>query len=214
MVEIFAKITSELLGKVKGVIVGINGVDCSGKTTFTTRYSEYLASLGIKNTVIHIDDFHNPLKLRRKGENEIDAYYENAFNYEQLINELFEPLKKHGSIDKEVLCLNLDTDKYENIRNYQIDEETVILVEGVLLFRPPLIEYLDKKVYLHVDFEEVLKRAAARDVPKYGEAFLDKYKNKYIPIQKRYLQEYSPEAICDILVDNNDYMSPKLKVKG
>lgn len=213
MLDVFQKITDTLVRNGKRVI-GINGVDTSGKTTFTKNYSAFLKSVGIKNEIVSIDDFHNPSEIRSKGNNEIDAYYENAFNYRQIIDEIFETLRKTGSVEKDVLCLNLDTNKYKNVRHYRIDNETVVLVEGVLLFRPPLAEYLDGKVFLYVDFDEVLRRAAIRDVPKYGEEFLQKYEKKYIPIQKRYLSEYKPEENCDIWVDNNDFTAPVLQIRN
>jgi phosphoglycolate phosphatase len=206
--NIYQKITTELVNKGKRVI-GINGVDTSGKSVFAAEYSQFLTSRGIKNQIIHIDDFHNPREIRLTGANEIDAYYENAFNYKQIIDEILEPMKNGEVIDKDVLCLNLDTDKYENLIHYTIDRETIVLLEGTLLFRPPLNKYIDAKIFLHVDFEEVLKRAAICDVPKYGQAFLEKYRLKYIPIQKRYLQEHKPQEQCDILIDNNDYNNPK-----
>jgi len=209
MVDIFQKITTELIDKGKRVI-GINGVDTSGKTVFTNNYSQFLTSFGIKNEIIHIDDFHNPREIRATGENEIDAYYDNAFNYKQIIGEILEPLRKGELIDKDVLCLNLDTDKYENLIHYRIDSQTIVLLEGTLLFRPPIGEYIEGKVFLHVDFEEMLKRATIRDVPKYGESFLEKYRLKYIPIQKRYIQEHKPKEQCDIFIDNNDYSNPRL----
>jgi len=37
---------------------------------------------------------------------------------------------------------------------------------------------------------------------------MDKYINKYIPVQKRYLDECSPEEHCDIIVNNQDYLNP------
>ena len=208
MNEIFHKVIDELIDKEKRVI-GINGVDTSGKTFFTNNLAQFLTAMNIKNEIINIDDFHNPLEIRRQGENEIDAYYGNAFNYNQVICEILKPLRDTGNVDKEVICLNLDTDKYENVKRYCVDKETVLLIEGVLLFRPPIAEYLDGKIFLHIDFDEVMRRAEIRDAPKYGAGFLDKYITKYIPIQKRYLREYQPEKNCDIFIDNNDYFNPR-----
>jgi len=51
MIDIFSKITNELVHKGK-CIIGINGVDCAGKTIFTKSYADYLTSQGIKNQVI------------------------------------------------------------------------------------------------------------------------------------------------------------------
>lgn len=189
-------------------VIGINGVDTSGKSTFTNHFAKFLISTGRKTEVLHIDDFHNPLKVRLTGNNEIVAYYNNAFNYDQVISEILEPLQQNGSVNKSVVCLNLDTDQYENEILYEIDNETILLVEGVLLFRTPLVEYFDSKIYIHISFEEVLKRAKVRDVPKYGETFLEKYINKYIPIQKKYIEEHQPLKNSDIIINNQDYSFP------
>lgn len=189
-------------------IVGINGVDTSGKTILTNLFSRFLRSLNIKTEVLHIDDFHNPLKIRTKGDNKNDAYYNNAFNYTQLIQDVLIPLKENTYLDKTVTCLDLDSDKYEKLVHYTIDKDTVLLIEGVLLFREPLINFIDVKIFLYIDFAEVLERAKQRDVPKYGESFLQKYIDKYIPIQKKYIEECKPQEISDILINNNDYQNP------
>lgn len=205
----FYHITQRLIKKGKKII-GINGVDTSGKTIFTRKYSTFLECLGIKNTILHIDDFHNPSAIRYQGEDEIEAYYNNAFNYNQVIDVILKPLQKMGHFDENVLCLNLDSDKYENLIHYKIDEDTILLIEGVLLFREPLLQYLEGKIFLNISFDEVINRAKERDVPKYGEVFLQKYINKYIPIQKRYLSEEDPMQKSDIIINNQDYLNPRI----
>lgn len=189
-------------------VVGINGVDTSGKSTFTNQFANFLISIGKEVEVLHIDDFHNPREIRLTGMDEIHAYYENAFHYKQVIEEILEPFQKEGSINKRVMCLNLDTDQYENEIQYKITPNTILLIEGVLLFRDPLNQYIDYKIYIHIGFDEVLRRAEIRDVPKYGVAFLEKYKNKYIPIQKMYLDEYDPFHKSDVVIHNEDYFCP------
>jgi phosphoglycolate phosphatase len=191
-------------------VVGINGVDASGKTMFANHFSRYLTSIGRMNVVLHLDDFHNPLNIRRMGVNEIDAYYRHAFNYSQIIHEILEPLHETGMIDKDVQCLDLGTDKYDKIIHYRIDRSTLLIIEGVLLFRPPILEYLQYKVFLQVDFDVALQRAQGRDVARFGPELLLKYKEKYIPVQERYLNEYKPQFISDIVLDNNDYGKPAL----
>jgi len=194
-------------------IIGVNGVDTSGKTSFSKELSTYLQAVGIKNSVIHIDDFHNTRAVRSAGENEIDAYYNNAFNYDQLLSEVLFPLKQFGHINKTVQCLDLDKDEYINEITYSIDKDTVVILEGVLLFRDPLLSYFDLKIFIDINFDEVLKRAQIRDIPKYGPEFLNRYINKYIPIQKKYLEQCKPKENCDILIDNNNYHMPFI-IKG
>lgn len=194
-------------------IIGVNGVDASGKTSFSKELSTYLQAVGIKNTVIHIDDFHNTKAVRSTGENDIDAYYYNGFNYDQLLSEVLFPLIQFGHINKTVQCLDLDKDEYINEITYSIDKDSAVILEGVLLFREPLLSYFDLKIFIDINFDEVLKRAQIRDVPKYGPEFLDRYRNKYIPIQKKYLEQCKPKENCDILIDNNNYYMPFI-IKG
>jgi len=94
---------------------------------------------------------------------------------------------------------------------FDIGDDAVIIVEGVLLFRPPLDGLFDYKVFLDVTFEEVLRRARERDVTRYGEAIMQRYVNRYIPAQKIYLSKYKPEEASDLVVDNNDIYKPTIK---
>jgi uridine kinase len=85
-------------------------------------------------------------------------------------------------------------------------------VEGVLLYRPPIDNLIDYKVFLDISFDEVFRRAVARDVPKYGEEFLQKYIKRYIPAQKIYLKQFSPKEKCHLIIDNNNFKRPLYKV--
>lgn len=204
-ITLFYELSARLSGK---RVVGINGVDTSGKTEFTQWYSRFLTSVGMKNQVLHIDDFHNPALVREAGANPVDAYYQNAFDYDKLLNEVLLPLRKEGRLNQTVTCLNLNTDEYQNKITYHVERDSVLLIEGVLLFRPPLLSFLDGTVFLDIPFDEVLRRAQIRDVPKYGTIFLERYRKKYIPIQERYLREHRPKEVCDVLIDNRNYDTP------
>lgn len=194
-------------------IAGINGVDTSGKTTFAANFARYLSAKGISCQVLHLDDYHNPSHIRATGDDEIGAYYQHAFDIPRLLEEVIIPLKRNGFLHKTVYCLNLDTDRYENERHYRIDNGTIVLLEGVLLFREPLVEYLDYRIFLEIGFDEVLRRAAIRDVPKYGYSFLEKYKQKYIPVQQKYIAEWKPAEQADAVLQNKDFLHPALMLK-
>lgn len=186
-------------------IIGINGVDTSGKTEFSLRFSRYLREQGMENQILHIDDFHNPRAIRKKWD-----YYDCAFDLQTVEREILQPLQSSGTLDASLLCLDLDSDEYKNVRQYRLRERDVLIVEGTLLFRPPLSPYFYLKIFLKIDFDEMLRRAELRDVPKYGREILQSYQSRYIPAQQRYFQECNPEAQSDILVDNSDWEKPIL----
>jgi len=207
-IEVYREIADRLLDQKRCRIIGINGVDTAGKTEFTARFSRYLEAVGHRNTVLTIDDFHNHSDVRKMGPDEITAYEQNAFDYRKIIQEVLEPLTEHGSLDTVVTCLNLETDMYEKKMHLIIHPDNTLLLEGVLLFREPLKKYFEGKIFLYIPFDEVLSRARDRDLPRFGDDVIDKYRRKYIPVQKRYLQEWNPMRTSDMVVDNQLFEAP------
>lgn len=174
----------------KPLIVGINGVDTSGKTTFTRELSNYLSERGFHVQTIHMDDFHNPSSIRYKEPDPILTYINNAFDLNRIENEVLKPISSEGLLDKELTLLNLETDEFTITKKYDINPETIILFEGVLLYREPIDKYFDLRIYLDVSFDEVLRRASLRDGYLMGSTVIEKYQQKYIPIQKWYIEKY------------------------
>ena len=208
--NIFYEILKKENEAVSPLVIGINGLDTSGKPYFAKDLETFLRSLGRKTQIISVDDFHNKARVRRQGHDEIDAYINNAFNLAALEHELLKPIKSKEEVDKTVRLIDLDSDTYSNIKHYKVDEETVVIVEGVLLYREPIIKYFDIKVFLDIEFDEMLRRAEKRDAPKYGPGFLDRYKSKYIPIQMKYINTWNPVESSDFVIDNNDLENPRL----
>ncbi|MCD4712458.1 MAG: GNAT family N-acetyltransferase [Clostridiales bacterium] len=200
--------------KDKPIIVGINGVDASGKSTLTKELSRYLDKIGFRSQLISIDDFHNPTAIRYKEENPIQSYLNNAFDVNKFESEVLLPIVLGGELNKVMRHLDLATDEFTNIKKYYVDKDTVVLVEGVLLFREPLVNYFDLRVFIRISFNEVLKRAIIRDADTLGDQVLEKYKSKYIPIQQLYLDQYDPEGMSDIVIDNNDFLKPEVYLKS
>jgi uridine kinase len=191
-------------------IAGINGVDTAGKTRFAQDFAAFLRAQGRDVALVHGDDFHNPRIVRRQGDDPVRGYIEHAFNLPLLERELLAPTRRSETFDKTLALIDLDADTPTAMRRYTVRRETIVLVEGVLLFRPPIDTYFDLRIFLHIPFDEVLRRAAARDVPHYGDDYLERYKFRYIPAQQWYLQTYRPQERSDFVVDNTKLGFPRL----
>lgn len=185
-------------------VVGITGIDSSGKTMFTESLAKFLISKNRQVQVISLDDFHNPRQVRYSGRNQAENYYRRSFNIQNIIENLLIPARQKGEHSVTLTLLDLLTDKYEIKKEYSFKPETIILFEGVFLFRKELAEYIDLKVFLEIPFDESKKRAKARD----PEAVLNKYDRKYLPAQARYLKEYPPQEIADMIIDNANWEHP------
>jgi phosphoglycolate phosphatase-like HAD superfamily hydrolase/uridine kinase len=198
-----------LLSRVPGPCpcVGISGRDASGKTSFTDFLSRFLRARGHGVLVVHLDDFHNPLETRRKGPDEITAYLENAFDTERLCREVLEPARGTGMLDTTLDVLDLGTDRFDRSVTCRAGPGTVILVEGVLLFRDPVDRHLDVRVFLDVPTDVILGRSDERDGPGAAGRCIA----KYIPVHERFDAEYDPAGRSDLVIDNSDPDRPSVK---
>lgn len=206
---IYLTIEREISVKEERAVIGISGVDTSGKTRFAEEFEHYMKMRGYHTQMIHLDDFHNERAIRWMDDSP-KGYIDHAFNLDKLSN-LVRQLKEN-SVDIELNLLDLSTDTTTNRKRYRTEDRTIIILEGVMLYRAPIDPLLDYRIYLDISFEEVLRRARIRDVPIYGEEFLEKYENKYIPAQKIYMEQYQPKGKCQLVIDNNNYQRPRVQM--
>ncbi len=207
---IFEKILekiNEKKQKNKAFVIGINGIDGAGKTKFAEALETHLKTQKIPTQLIQLDDFHNPKAIRYAGADQADNYYNRSFNIGLVIDKLLSPVKKKQSVSLKLTTLDWQTDKYENVRKYIIKPNTIVILEGVFLFRKELAPYIDFKVFLDISLEESKKRATTRD----PEANVKKYDTKYLTAQQRYLLEYPPNKVADIIIDNTNWEYPVIK---
>ena len=195
------------------LVVGINGVDGSGKTQFTKNLLSYLDQA----VCIHIDDFHNPKSYRyQRGEQSPEAYYYDSINYNRFANEALHPIKHTEKypvrIKSKLLDLAIDQEDHQFV---DVFGNSIVLVEGVFLFRPEIVQFLDLKIFIECSFDITLERMKQRDVEdknnlKALNDYAKRTQKKYTPGQKLYFKDVSPQSIADIVVDNNDFNSPKI----
>jgi uridine kinase len=206
---IFEKLFEEIVRKKdkdKPFVVGISGIDGAGKTEFARALEKFLVEHNHKTQAIHLDDFHKLKELRYAGKDQADNYYNRSFDIKLIVEKLLKPLRQKRAFSTRMTLLDYRTDRYENEIEFTFTPETIVIFEGVFLFRKELTSYIDYKIFLDITFEESLKRAKTRD----SQETINKYEKKYLPAQARYLKEYLPEKTADIIIDNNDWECPKI----
>jgi uridine kinase len=194
------------------LLVCIDGVDTSGKTTLCRSLADYLTALGYSVIKASIDGFHNPPEKRYTlGSKSPEGYYRHSFDYDSLVNYLIKPLKE-GSLEYKTAVYDFKTESKIEQEPKKAAKDTILLMEGVFLLRPELIGYWDYSIFLHVDFEQVISRAKIRDQYLFGseEEIESRYRSKYIPGQQIYLRESNAHSNANIVIDNNDYLNPRI----
>jgi len=208
----------QVLSAGKDVFVfGLSGPDTAGKSTLTSELSEKLKDCGKQIVVIGADWFHFPKAERRASPGtEPEQFVHHTINFDRLIEEVLQPLEL-GTKLITFEHFDVDEDKgYEE--SIALKKPLIVLLEGIFLFQPKLLPFLDFKVYLRVDEKQALVRARARDShrPLFYQTLNieDRYREKYLPGQALHRKLHDPEANADWIVDNTNWENPKILVQN
>ncbi len=198
VVEFLTQEIAELSEVNECCVVGVSGVDTSGKTTLSSELKSQLEQSGLRVTEIQIDDFSNDSEVRHTSDNPILNYLEHTFNIKKL-KQLIATLARDQS-DMVILEHINPVTGMSYLKSYDVRPD-VILVEGVFLFGEELVDEFDYKVHIDLAIGKMLSRAIERDVPKLGIEVVRKYLRKYMPAQWIYEQNARPKEIADVIVD-------------
>ena len=172
-------------------VVGINGIDCSGKTTFAKSVSKYFTHHKIENDCLDIDNFNNPAiesatyKAFVSGswdEEYLNKYYELIINYSDAIRAVSESKKKYP----------------------------LVILDGIFIYKPQLADLFDLKIYLDINISLGRKRFAKRRNLKQDKRPFEIYDEIWMLSYIRYESEVHPKQLGDLVIDYNDESKPVL----
>lgn len=183
--------------------VAVEGIDCSGKTTLADLLVPRVTELGRPVIRVTADGFLRPEEERyRLGRDSPEGYARHSVDYEALRTALLDPLGPGGSRVYRTAVRDEEGERPADAARLVAPEEAVVIVDGVFLQRPEVRECWDLVVWVEVAFEEALRRALLRDAERFGgrEAARSRYVHRYLPGQRRYLEECRPRDTADIVV--------------
>jgi uridine kinase len=195
--------------------VAIDGVDAAGKTTLANELTPLIKKRGRRVIRASIDDFHHPRSERyQRGYNSPEGYYYDSFDYQTLLEVLLEPLGPSGDrrYRRAAYDFRKDSPTHDPFRLTAVD--AVLLVDGVFLLRPELINSWDFRIFIDVDFEVAVSRAITRDVDLIGSrnSVFRRYRERFIPGQNIYLQSAQPKMHADVVINQNNLEEPELRL--
>jgi uridine kinase len=196
--------------------VAIDGPDGAGKTVLA---DELAACLAAKRPVIRagIDGFHNPREHRyRRGPDSPEGYFLDSFDLEAVRRLLLEPLGPAGSRRFRRAAFDYRTDEAIEAPEEEAAPDSILLFDGIFLLRDELRELWDFSIFVHCTFEEIIRRAEARDAKLLGgvEAVRERYRKRYVPGQELYFDRCRPREVASTVVDNTCLEDPRLGVAG
>ncbi|MFJ7186106.1 nucleoside/nucleotide kinase family protein [Lysinibacillus xylanilyticus] len=191
--------------------VAISGITASGKTTLANELAEELRRRKKEVIRTSIDNFQNPRVIRyRQGKDSAIGYYEDAHDYQALMEKLLIPLGESGDRQYQTISLDLEKDEYVNAEKQVAKDDTIFIVDGTFLLKKELIQLFDYKIFVQTDFDLARKRGAKRETIAFGsyESAEIMFLNRYHAASGLYLKEHNPQENADIVVNNNDIGSP------
>jgi len=205
---------SEVISEIKldhPVKVAIDGPGNAGKTTFANELAESIIMLNRKVIRSTIDGFHHPPEFRRRqGQFSPKGYLEDSHDYESLKRNLLDPLSHNGNLEYKESTYNFKINQATNANSKKADKDSILIFDGIFLFKNELLHYWDFKIYIEASFENTMRRAIERDSNLFGgeDKVIELYKKRYIPGHEMYLSIYNPIEISDVAINNDDTQNP------
>jgi uridine kinase len=209
-----ALVTAILGRKVEGrpLRVAIDGRSAAGKTRLAAELAALIDARGLQVLNPSIDGFHHPRERRYPlGEFSAQGYFEHAFNYAAVLDDLLRPIS--GDVFP-VHCRQMAVDLFTDLPSYpptiNVGGQAIMLFEGIFALRRELEPYWDFKILLDVDPPTALSRAFVRNSTLAPDIVQLRHERRYEPAWQFYLEKDPPEPKADVIVDNRCISNPVL----
>lgn len=159
------------------VLLGITGIDCSGKSTLAAALLKGALDAGIRSELVHVDDFIISASDRKHGGRAHIDYFENTFDFEKFV---------------------------ARVRSVAtISGVQLVIGEGVFLFRRELVGMWHAKVWLEMSPEQSAARGAVRDAAFFGsrDAARSEYLNRFMPAHEYHVERDTPAKSADLVFE-------------
>jgi uridine kinase len=188
----------------RALLVGISGIDWSGKSFVATQLEKHLRSLGWNVAALSADDWHSVANIRNNPNNPAEHFYEHALRLSEMFEHLVIPLRDRVALDLTADYCDAKAAKFRKKR-YQFSDVDIVLLEGIFLFKRAYRDHFNVKVWIDCSFATALRRATLRVQEGLSPAETERaFETIFFPAQRLHLQRDQPREHADIIFDNED----------
>lgn len=186
----------------RSMLVGISGIDGSGKGHVAGHLSRELELCGCRVAVINADGWLNLPKVRLDRSDPPGNFYRNGLRLNEMFTQLVLPVRDRRSISL-VADLAEETASEFTSYTYYFEDIDVVILEGIFIFKRNFVDYFDLKIWINCSFEKALERAVERSQEGLSprETVLA-YETIYFPAQQLHIDKDVPVEVADLIFDN------------
>ncbi|MGO1369012.1 uridine kinase family protein [Senegalia sp. (in: firmicutes)] len=175
----------DLLEKNDKLLMAIDGMSASGKSSFSKLLSEEYDC-----NVFHMDDFFLPSKF--KTQQRLEEVGGNV-DYMRFKEDVMERLKGDKTFNYQIFDCKMQTlTEYRTVVPKKLN-----IIEGVYSMHPELIDYYDLKVFFEIDDDTQKERILDRN----GNEMYKKFRDIWIPLENKYFKELNIIKKSDNIID-------------
>ncbi len=185
LLPLIRKIASLTEKSDKRIIIAIDGRCASGKTTAAALIAPLFNA-----EIIHMDYFFLPPELR---DNARLCEVGGNIHYERFADEVVPHLRSEHAFSHRVF----DCSRFAYADTpHTVQPSQVLIIEGVYSLHPSFGKYYDIAAFYGISPEKQLERLKQRA----NGAFLERFKNEWIPMEERYFDTLGIRDKCDITI--------------
>ena len=201
------------------LLVAIDGIDGSGKSTFADELASNLSARPGAHRIVRatVDSFHNPRHVRYgRGKGSGAGFYHDSHNLEALCNRLLTPFRTGIGSEYSTECFDEPSDRPVEAETQTLAGDEILLFDGIFACRPELAGYWDYVIHLDGRVRVNLGRLGVvmADAPTETLAVVDhvltwvERMDRYTSGMAIYLDSDRPLERADLVIDNNDLAAP------
>jgi uridine kinase len=187
----------------RSVLVGITGIDGSGKGYVTGKLVAQLQDQGVRVAAIGVDGWLNLPPRRFNPSNPAEHFFDHALRFEELFDRLILPLQARRS-RRIVMDYTEETATEYRKHTYDFQDIDIIVLEGIYLLKRAYRGSFDLSFWVDCTFETALERAVQRSQEDLSpEETIRAYHTIYFPAQRLHFARDNPRAAASAIIPND-----------
>jgi uridine kinase len=187
----------------RALVVGVSGIDASGKGHVTRLLADRLGAGGWNVATVTADWWLNAPDVRFGAADPAGTFLRCALRLDELFDDVVRPLRSARSVTVDFLRGEETSPTLTRDRLVLADVD-ILVVEGIFLFQRRHRDVFDLRIWIESTFETALLRAVNRRQEALDpEETVAAYEAVYFPAQRVHLSSDRPRAAAHLIVVND-----------